>query len=135
MALDGTRWAILVVPDNIGLLHLPPYSPELNPVENVWEFLRHNDLSNRIYATYEAIVDACCNRLEQTHRRTRTYPLDRHSRLHQNGRFMSRLVLYIRPQPAGESSPADPTRGRALAGRRRGRDRQVQRAPCPQECK
>jgi hypothetical protein len=50
----------LLVPDNIGLLHLPPYSPELNPVENVWEFLRHNDLSNRVYATYEAIVDACC---------------------------------------------------------------------------
>jgi hypothetical protein len=35
-------------PDNIGLLHLPPYSPELNLVENVWEFLRHNDLSNRV---------------------------------------------------------------------------------------
>ena len=50
----------LVVPGNIGLLHLPPYSPELNPTENIWEFLRHNDLSNRIYATYEAIVDACC---------------------------------------------------------------------------
>ena len=45
------------MPDNIGLLHLPPYSPELNPLENLWEFLRHNDLS---YATYEAIVDACC---------------------------------------------------------------------------
>jgi len=53
-------WAGLVVLDNIGLLHLPPYSPELNPVENIWEYLRQNDLSNRIYATYEAIVDACC---------------------------------------------------------------------------
>jgi transposase len=48
------------VPDNIGLLHLPPYSPELNPVETLWEFLRHNDLSNRVYATNEAIVGACC---------------------------------------------------------------------------
>jgi hypothetical protein len=37
-----------------------PYSPELNPVGNVWEFLRHNDPSNRVYATYEAIVDARC---------------------------------------------------------------------------
>jgi hypothetical protein len=64
LTLDGAGWHQmgdgLVVPDNIGLLHLPPYSPELNPVENVWEFLRHNDLSNRVYATYEAIVDACC---------------------------------------------------------------------------
>jgi transposase len=56
MAPDGD---CLRVPDNIGLLHLPPYSPELNPVENVWEFLRHNDLSNRVYETYEAIMDAC----------------------------------------------------------------------------
>jgi transposase len=64
LTLDGAGWHQvgdrLVVPDNIGLLHLPPYSPELNPVENVWEFLRHNDLSNRVYANYEAIVDACC---------------------------------------------------------------------------
>src|ERR1700709_1554444 len=64
MTLDGAGWHQtgngLVVPDNIGLLRLPPYSPELNPVENIWEFLRHNDLSNRVFATYEAIVDACC---------------------------------------------------------------------------
>jgi transposase len=64
MTLDGAGWhqtgGGLVVPDNIGLLRLPPYSPELNPVENIWEFLRHNDLSNRVFATYEAIVDACC---------------------------------------------------------------------------
>jgi len=64
LTLDGAGWHQLgdrlVVPDNIGLLHLPPYSPELNPVENIWEFLRGNDLSNRVYATYEAIVDACC---------------------------------------------------------------------------
>jgi putative transposase len=50
-----------VAPGNIGLLHLPPCSPEPNPVENVWEFLRHNDLSNRIHPTYKAIVDACCS--------------------------------------------------------------------------
>ena len=64
LTLDGAGWHQLgdrlVVPDNIGLLHLPPYAPELNPVENIWEFLRQNDLSNRVYATYKAIVDACC---------------------------------------------------------------------------
>ena len=48
------------MPDNISLLPLPPYSHELNPVENVWQFLRQNHLNNRVYATYEAIVDACC---------------------------------------------------------------------------
>ena len=40
---------------------LPPYSPELNPVENIWEYLRQNYLSNRTFATYETIVDACCD--------------------------------------------------------------------------
>lgn len=64
LILDRAGWHQtgdrLVVPDNIGLLHLPPYSPELNPAENIWEFLRQNDLSNRVFATYEAVVDACC---------------------------------------------------------------------------
>ena len=63
--LDGAGWhqpgGRLRVPDNISLLPLPPYSPELNPVENVWQFLRQNHLSNRVYDTYDAIVDACCD--------------------------------------------------------------------------
>jgi hypothetical protein len=64
--------------DNIEPLHRPPYSPELNPVENVWEFLRPNDLSNCVYATCEAIADACyC--LEQALRPADTYPIHRHS--------------------------------------------------------
>jgi transposase len=65
LTLDGAGWhrkgGHLVVPDNIGLLKLPPYSPELNPVENIWEYLLQNYLSNRTFATYEAIVDACCD--------------------------------------------------------------------------
>jgi transposase len=62
---DGAGWhrigGKLNVPDNITLLKLPPYSPELNPVENVWQYLRQNQLSNRVFATYDAIVDACCD--------------------------------------------------------------------------
>jgi transposase len=62
--LDGAGWhqpgGRLRVPDNITLLPLPPYAPELNPVENVWEYLRSNLLSFRIWDTYEAIRDACC---------------------------------------------------------------------------
>ena len=42
------------------LLPLPPYSPELNPVENVWQYLRQNQLSLRVWPDYEAIVDTCC---------------------------------------------------------------------------
>ena len=50
----------LRVPDNITLLRLPPYSPELNPVETIWEYLRANKLSNSVFDTYDTIVDRCC---------------------------------------------------------------------------
>ena len=48
------------IPDNITLLPLPPRSPELNPVENIWRFLRDNWLSNRIFQSCEDIVALCC---------------------------------------------------------------------------
>ena len=72
LVCDGAGWhqtgGRLRVPGNITLLHLPPYSPELNPVENVWEYLRANKLSNSVFGTYDAIhrrrwtdiVDRCC---------------------------------------------------------------------------
>ncbi len=49
LLLDGAGWhqtgGKLRVPKNISLLHPPPYSPELNPVENIWQFLRQNTTS------------------------------------------------------------------------------------------
>ncbi len=42
-------------------MRLPPYSAELNPIENVWEYLRRNQLSNTVYETYDEIVTACCD--------------------------------------------------------------------------
>jgi transposase len=47
------------VPDNIALLPLQPYAPELNPMENVWEYPRQNKLSALVWDTYEDIVQAC----------------------------------------------------------------------------
>jgi len=65
VVLDNAGWhkpgGRLCTPDNISLLPLPPYSPELNPVETVWQFLRQNQLSNRVFDSYDAIVDACCD--------------------------------------------------------------------------
>jgi transposase len=65
LVVDGAGWhqtgQRLKVPENISLLHLPPYSPELNPVETVWAYLRSNKLSNRVFDSYDAIVDACCD--------------------------------------------------------------------------
>ena len=63
--LDGAGWhatgARLQVPETISLLHLPPYSLELSPQENVWAFLRANKLANRVFDTYDDVVDACCD--------------------------------------------------------------------------
>jgi len=50
MVMDRAPWhRSLKVPKNITVVHLPPYSPELNPHENVWEFLKNTYLSNKVY--------------------------------------------------------------------------------------
>ena len=60
---DGAGWhqpgKRLKVPANITLLALPPYSPELNPMETVWEYLRANKLCALVWDTYEDIIAAC----------------------------------------------------------------------------
>ncbi len=63
MMLNGAAWhdaRALTVPDNVTLALLPPYSPELNPVERVWLYLRERFLSLRVLDDTEAIIDACC---------------------------------------------------------------------------
>ena len=63
LLLDQAGWhlsARLLVPDNITILPLPSKSPELNPTENIWQFMRDNWLSNRIFESYDDILDHCC---------------------------------------------------------------------------
>lgn len=62
--LDRAAWHTtdkLDMPKNITPIFLPSRSPELNPVENIWQYLRANWLSNRIFDSYEAIIDAACD--------------------------------------------------------------------------
>lgn len=62
LIVDGAGWHQPTMSvKNVSILKLPPYSPELNPVEQVWQWLKQNHLSNRCYDGYEAIVEACCN--------------------------------------------------------------------------
>jgi transposase len=64
LLLDQAGWhttAKLAVPANITLLPLPPRCPELNPQENVWQFIRDNWLSNRVFQSYADILDHCCD--------------------------------------------------------------------------
>ena len=63
LVLDGAGYhiaAALMIPENVTLVRLPPYAPELNPIENVWEYLRGNKLSNTVFESYEDIVDKSC---------------------------------------------------------------------------
>ena len=48
------------MPKNLTLIFLPSRAPELNPVENIWQYLRQNWLSNLVFDTYEAILNAAC---------------------------------------------------------------------------
>jgi transposase len=64
LLLDQAGWHLsgdVAVPDNITLLPLPPKCPELNVMENVWQFMRDNWLSNRVFRDHDEIVDHCCH--------------------------------------------------------------------------
>ena len=68
MVLDQAGWHganALRVPDNVTLVPLPSYSPELNPVERLWLYLRERHLSHRLLDDYDAIVEACCRAWNQ----------------------------------------------------------------------
>jgi DDE superfamily endonuclease len=64
LLLDRAGWhtaTALAVPKNITMILLPSRAPELNPVENIWQHLRQTWLSNRVFDTYEAIIEAACD--------------------------------------------------------------------------
>ena len=64
LLLDRAGWHTtgkLDVPENITPIFLPSRAPELNPVENVWQYLRQNWLSNTVFENYDAIIDAACD--------------------------------------------------------------------------
>lgn len=64
LIMDQAGWhkaRALEPPDNIVVLFLPPYSPELNPTENLWQYTRSHHLSNRAYAGYDHLLEAGCD--------------------------------------------------------------------------
>ncbi|MCA3348606.1 MAG: transposase, partial [Roseomonas sp.] len=63
LLLNQAGWHLsgaVKVPANITLLPLPPKCPELNAMENIWQFMRDNWLSNRVFRNHDDIVDHCC---------------------------------------------------------------------------
>ena len=63
LVFDGAGYHVakkLAVPGNITLVPMPAYAPELNPIENVWEYLRGNKLAITVFESYDDILDKAC---------------------------------------------------------------------------
>jgi transposase len=78
MVLDGAGWhkaKALVVPDNMRLLPLPPYAPELNPVEHVWDELREKSFGNLVFDSLDSLenhLEAALLAMELDQKRVRS---------------------------------------------------------------
>lgn len=78
MVLDGAgchKARSLVVPENMRLLPLPPYAPELNPVEHLWDELREKDFGNLVFESLDALEDhleVALREIERDHQRIRS---------------------------------------------------------------
>ena len=63
LCCDGAAWhksCTLEIPDNVVLFYLPPYTPEMNPIEQIWKELRKIGFHNEVFATLEKVVDRLC---------------------------------------------------------------------------
>jgi len=61
--LDGAGWhksSSLKIPSNIHVVYLPPYSPELNPVERLWLHIKGHTIKNKVYDSLQELEDAVC---------------------------------------------------------------------------
>ena len=63
LACDGAAWhktKKLIIPPNIQLVFIPPYTPEMNPIEQIWRELRTQGFRNEIFQTLEKVIDRLC---------------------------------------------------------------------------
>jgi DDE superfamily endonuclease len=68
MQVDGAGWHHsdeLVIPSNIRLIEQPPYSPEVNPVEHVWDDLREKHFGNRAFPSLDTLIEVLCQGLNE----------------------------------------------------------------------
>jgi transposase len=93
MVLDRAGWHVsskLKIPGNVSLIHLPPKSPELNPAENLWHYLRSHYWSNRLYKTWGDLKD-------RRHRRlAASLPVSRNDSVHLRRHDAARKLIMIR---------------------------------------
>lgn len=63
LVCDGASWhksKRLIIPDNIRLVFIPPYTPEMNPIEQIWREIRTKGFKNEVFTTLEKVVDRLC---------------------------------------------------------------------------
>ena len=60
MEQHGIKAGGLDIPENIELFHIPPYTPEMNPIEQIWKEIRKRGFRNEIFSTLEKVVDRLC---------------------------------------------------------------------------
>lgn len=68
MQVDRAGWhrsRLLEIPENIRLIFQPPYSPEVNPVEHIWEEVREKHFANTIFSSLDNLQDHLCNALSK----------------------------------------------------------------------
>ena len=117
LLLDRAGWhttSKLVVPDNITPIFLPSRAPELNPVENIWQYLRQNWLANTVFENYDAIVDAARDAVAKAHRLPRTDHIHWNAKMGKHRSTLMTVGLRLREQTTASVATA----GVRLAGGR-----------------
>ena len=67
LVCDGAAWhkaKALIVPENIRLVFIPPYTPEMNPIEQIWKEIRKRGFRNEIFQTLNKVVDRLCSTIQ-----------------------------------------------------------------------
>ncbi len=63
LVCDGAMWhksASLIIPKNITLIFIPPYTPEMNPIEQIWKEIRKRGFKNEVFQSLDKVVDRLC---------------------------------------------------------------------------
>ena len=64
LVCDGAAWhksGSLRIPENIELVFIPPYTPEMNPIEQIWKEIRKRGFKNEVFQTLQKVVDRLCD--------------------------------------------------------------------------
>jgi len=71
LIVDGAGWhksKDLIIPENIKIKILPPYCPELNPVEKFWQYIKNHTIKNRVYESLQDLEDGICSFMKEIDR-------------------------------------------------------------------